>query len=529
MGFFKENLFFVLLAAGVILIGGVLLAVASSVGDDVEQGLKKRQDIVSKLAGELRKPRVNSAIVKVEGVRVQTVRDDANDVRSRMIDWNRKTCKPLRLPLLDKDLVVVGHVDAFPIDQDIYRDYSLRYRFTHVYLQEMEALRRRLKPTRLPKKEELDAAKEKWQHHINKEAELDTAKEEEGSPAKRDRTPRGPVPGYLPQPGSGMVGAWQPRGGSRGTGRGASEDKAGMYARRELMMRQARKGWMYVGETAMEKAFPIAVTGASDKQIWEAQLSLWVTADIVEAIVATNKEAFAKLPKTDANVSTAAVKRLMHIRTDKDYFTGGAPTRRGGGTPSGGPIYGPGGMSFGPTPGGGRPGFGAFRTPGVSQTIGKGLTGRTVGTEYDVLHYSFSVIMSEKYLPSLQKNLMTRNLHTILKVEEQEVAFNEMEMYYYGTEPVVQVTMEWELLLLTAWERGSEQTATDPSPRALRGRAAAAGRRSGDLARSAEPVRWKKKFPPLMPLKVLEWINQETSGAALRDVDRRRLDESARR
>ena len=86
MGFFKENLFFVLLAAGVILIGGALLAVASSVGGDVDLELKKREDIAPSLTGELMGKRVNAKIVEAEAVRVQTTRDDANDVQSRFVD-----------------------------------------------------------------------------------------------------------------------------------------------------------------------------------------------------------------------------------------------------------------------------------------------------------------------------------------------------------------------------------------------------------------------------------------------------------
>lgn len=497
MGFFKENLFFVLLAAGVVLIGGVLLAVASSVGDDVDQRLKKRRDTAPRLVSERESTKVNPRIVRAEDVRVHTTRNDANDVQSRSIDWNRKKCKPLRLPLLDEKEEVVGHVDAFPIDPKTYLDYSLRYRFTHEYLQEMEALRRKLKPATLPEKEDLVAAEQKWQHHIKKQAELDAAKEEEAGPAERDRTQPGLIPGHVPSLG-------------RVVGPGGGEKKASMFARRDLMTRQARKGWMYVEESAMEKAFPIAMTGASDKQIWGAQLNLWVTADIVEAIVATNKEAFAKLPENKWSVWTAAIKRLMHIRVDKDYFTGGV--RPGYKATLG--LY---------DPRSGLRSSDGFTTAVMSQTTGKGLTGRTISTDYDVVHYSFSVIMSEKYLPLLQRNLEKRNLHTILKVEEEAVAFNEKEMYYYGTEPVVQVTMEWELLLLTAWERGSEQAAPEPSGRA---RSTAAKRRPRDLEQSAEPV-WKKEFPPLMPLEVLKWIEGQIP-AALRDVDRRRLERSSR-
>ena len=172
MGFFKENLFFVLLAAGVIVISGALLAVNASVGgDDVDElKLKKRLDIAPRLARERQRKGVNPKIVEAEELRVHTTRKDANAMRSRIIDWNSDNCKPLVLPLVDRNLKVVGRVPAFPIDPKKYENYSLLYRFTHEYLKQVELLRLKLNPVTLPKREALDAAIDKWRIHIAKKA-----------------------------------------------------------------------------------------------------------------------------------------------------------------------------------------------------------------------------------------------------------------------------------------------------------------------------------------------------------------------
>ena len=71
------------------------------------------------------------------------------------------------------------------------------------------------------------------------------------------------------------------------------------------------------------------------------------------------------------------------------------------------------------------------------------------------------------------------------------------DLYYYGTDPVVQVDITGELLLLTSWQRGSWD---------------------------GENNKWSEEFPPLMPLEVLQSLN-DTASDAIRDEDRRRLSE----
>ena len=98
---------------------------------------------------------------------------------------------------------------------------------------------------------------------------------------------------------------------------------------------------------------------------------------------------------------------------------------------------------------------------------------------------------------------MRRNNHTIINVAIEPLgtrggygaAGRSEELYYYGTEPMVQVKLMGELLLLTSWERGT----WDPKGN-----------------------RWSDEFPPLMPTEVLRKLN-DANPDALREEDEKLL------
>lgn len=76
---------------------------------------------------------------------------------------------------------------------------------------------------------------------------------------------------------------------------------------------------------------------------------------------------------------------------------------------------------------------------------------------YNVVRYSFTVIMPTRYVPVLQSKLVSLNYHTILNQDIAPVSATAegTGVYYYGTEPVRQVTFTGELLLLSDWVRGT--------------------------------------------------------------------------
>ena len=59
-------------------------------------------------------------------------------------------------------------------------------------------------------------------------------------------------------------------------------------------------------------------------------------------------------------------------------------------------------------------------------------------------------------MPQLQRNLMAINYHTVLSISTAEVPEKLREGRYYGPEPVMMVTLDCELLLLSAWTRGTK-------------------------------------------------------------------------
>jgi hypothetical protein len=269
------------------------------------------------------------------------------------------------------------------------------------------------------------------------------------------------------------------------------------------MLNKAKAGEIYVDPNAMDMVFRDAVMNPTVEQLWQAQLNLWVTADIVAAIKATNNEAFAS---SDAqgkphSVLTGAVKRLVQVRVNETYVRPAAGEAAAVAVPARGyseevPDVGGSDMS----------GRSAVAGAEGSEQADP-LTGRGSSKEYDVLHYRFSVVMPTRYLPALQRNLMAQNYHTILKVDfytpgaagagygaaSPEVS-GVASSYYYGVEPVVQVDITGELLLLTTWERGAPEA-------------------------QGEEIH----FPPLMPVEVLATQFSGPNNAALREVDISRM------
>ena len=118
-----------------------------------------------------------------------------------------------------------------------------------------------------------------------------------------------------------------------------------------------------------------------------------------------------------------------------------------------------------------RPGMGPmpggqfFRKPAAQKRVSQPqldrpdtLTQNIANPIFDVVNYSFTVVMPTRFLPLLEENLMKQNYHVILNVQISRVAEDNQtqadEFYYYGADPVRKVTIEAQLLLLADWTRG---------------------------------------------------------------------------
>ncbi len=541
MRFLRENVFLLILLAVVLVLGGIILAMDFSTASAVDKLITDRV----RLGNELRSlgrgnNRVNQEVVTAERDRVATVRKAARDLLKQSRDWNRRNYRIIRLQYKDDD-GAIKTVPSFPVDRRQYQSFGLALKFTGQCSRELLSLLKRLNATRPPSKEEI-----KIESVIQQRA-LDLRRQtEEQKKAKADQSPaRKPSPGfssggYQSQGGQGQMmefegsrrgqryapqrGAFRSRRSGRartadlGMSSGSASAEAVGIARRSLQIQRARAGHIYVTPPSLDPVFTIAVASTTDTKLWEAQVNLWVTEDIVEAIRQTNDQVLKQFDENDRNVLNAAVKRLVGMEVSEQYYTGGTaagsttvcptgpqggmvPGMMGGQSGSGG--FGQGGTGMGLMPMGGMMGGGQRPSGGKTKGEPLTLTERSSCKLYDVIHYEFTVVMSTSHISRLQQNLMRRNNHTIINVAIEPLgtrggygaAGRSEELYYYGTEPMVQVKLMGELLLLTSWERGT----WDPKGN-----------------------RWSDEFPPLMPTEVLRKLN-DANPDALREEDEKLL------
>ncbi len=531
MRFLRQNVFLLAVIGVVVVAGGIMLAMVFSGTGDLDELVKLRTDRskeLRRLAKDSEK--ANKAVIEAEKERVESIRDGEKEVLDRSAAWNRRTYPILTLTYTDDD-GTQHTVPAFPIDRNKYRAFGLVFQFTEQYRQKMLALLKHMNATSPPNQDEID------REQTRIERQLASVKKDEEDREARANIRSGPAERSTPRDVNAamreeemmmmMRGRFAqdprrsrtagPRRNSRTTRRGnvtAVSAEAEERGLRSVRIRKARLGDVYATVDAFDLIFVGEDVSATDDQLWRAQINLWVTQDIAEAIRETNRQVMEarKIPAEQRNVLNAPVKRLVEVYVEEDYYTGGAA---GGASssrstddmgmggfddPYGG--YGDYMMDF---RGGARGSSGATaKAAGPAPT----LTERACSTTHDVIHYSFTVVMPARYLPRLEENLMRRNNHTVLRVEFSRVDTGSApssgsrgatgDLHYYGTSPVVQVTIMGELLLLTSWERGTWDSKANE---------------------------WSKEFPPLMPVAVLQRLNNAVP-SAMRSEDQKRIPKS---
>jgi len=534
MRFIKQNRFLVLLVLAVLVAGGVLVGANSGKSGEADKRLKKRTKMAEGLQSWERPPFINPKVVDAMRDKNRTIRADAESVENDDIAWNRRNYKVLRLQLFEK-ATQVGEIDAFPIDREKYEKYKLQLQFTDKYLREMEALRKKLNPIRLPTEAEVkeevkkqtdtlrtrltEEARQKEAREREKGTEAEPAFPQDNLPGRGGRFDPAPVfPGGRPRRERMMDSEYTP-----GMSGSEIDTRSKEFARDALKDRTSLTGCMYVPERPLGRVFLQAVDEAREERLWMAQVELWVTTDIVEAIVQTVREGFEseEVPVTKRNVRSAWIKRLVKINVGNHYFTSGSNVfsepgvteeesdeKRPGWGYGGPPL--PGRTPDFTYPGGMLPGrFSPVPMPtGMEGDKAQNLTGRVTCPDYDLVHYRFTVIMPIEHLFALERNLMLRNLHTILNVRMKEPTYTDPEdLHYYGDVPVMEVTFDCEQVMFSAWTRGTEKKA--------------ASAKSGGGPSGTRQIEWL--LDPLMPLEALNGLPP----SALRDIDNRRLQQSS--
>ncbi len=394
MEFVRKNLFLIILGAIVLVVGGAMIFMKLGADDETDQKAALRTGASgSQALQNLARGKISRLRVEAEKTRVETVQGAAKEVAEACIEWNRKNYPVLSVTPRD----ATKAIPAFPVDEKLYETLNLKYDVTQTYYRELvallEPLGRAVPPTEAEIEDEAITQTKIIRDRLKRERQHAIAAGKEPPP----------------DPGAGTIAA-------------EARSKASDVVR----LKKASGGMIYASESSLDVVFPDPDPLASFEKLWQAQVNLWVTRDILAAINAVNTTATEGVARKD--VLTSGVKRLLKIDIQDEYVVGkedaSAPVGRGRAARAGLPII-------------------------------QNLTKRVCTQQADVIHYSFTVIMPTKYVLLLQKELMDRNFHTVRGVKMANVVQGPEDLHYYGTDPIMEVTIEGELLLLTAWERGT--------------------------------------------------------------------------
>jgi len=169
-----------------------------------------------------------------------------------------------------------------------------------------------------------------------------------------------------------------------------------------------------------------SVDAPDDWDVWHAQIGFWIQRDIIRAIATINNEAADAIKQQGRNawVGNMPVKEVISIRLWEGLI------------PQDGKPY------FGPRAGG----FDEALPPGTPETV---FTHTGQHKNYEVVQYSLKLIMQQRDMPKLIDRLSKNSFHTLLRVSYEHVAPNRtMQGKIYGTEPTVNVIMDFQTVLL---------------------------------------------------------------------------------
>jgi len=426
MEFVRQNLVLIVLAVVVIVVGGVLMATAMATDKKLDAAAAQRHVLSGKLT-RCDKTRVNRGIVADEQRRVEQVRQAHDEVISQSVEWNRRL---LADHMLSAEVIVGGEskrVAAFPAMDGTYDEYLL-FNLTEAYGNHLRSLLEPLKTAQPPTPTDVDRMRSTAIRKLQQQSDKFKTAPPDDPELNREAT----------------------------------------ALAREMVRREGGMDkHIYADASALDFVFSGATTDVDEAQLWKAQLSLWVTADVLDAIRQTNEQVIADAqagdPNGRANVGLSGIRRLLRLQV-LGYAAPGTAV--------------PAGRS------GASSGTGRRRTTTLS--------GRSSNTLYDVVYYQLAVIMPIRHIATFERVLMSHNYHTVLNVSMQAFKQDASDLYYYGAEPMMQVVVTGELLLLTAWERGTWD----------------------DKAKT-----WQEAYSPLMPVTVLKQLPSR----ALRPEDQQRV------
>lgn len=482
MEFIRNNLYYVVLTGIVVVVGAIVVVVGAGAGGTVDEQLQVRQGIDASLARLARQEPVTVGVVDAEEGRVKKIREQKKVVEAGTIKWNKGDYPMFQatqrdgqpFPAFREDPKIEGkftrekYAEWKKAEEGLQKE--LYYQHTADYLEVLDKLLREqwrmtttptgdamygeklLRERRL--KAEADARKKQEEMRAREEMRKAAAAEKSGQPARvaaEDRKVVHQMAGVLESP----------------------EAMAEKQAREKLSIDYSERGWIYAtrDETNPIAGFEPVLQPGGRMRLYQAWVHTRVVRDVAVAFRQTVEDVLKRDPANKgvanvlekATVAQSPIKQLLGIRLHSEGlpYTGGQA------------VYTRGGHAgiLAPAAAGGAAGKAAAPT----------LTGRATNQQFDVIRYAVDVVMDERYLGDLQRNLYRQNDHCVLNIQVEHVsptagarggagAFAEgrgeigsgapggaakidMSLCYYGTDPVAYVTIEGELLMRADWTR----------------------------------------------------------------------------
>jgi hypothetical protein len=371
LDFLKTN--WITLGSGVVALAAIAVAVLGMMDDGVTERMKQIQNSASAIQSLQSTPQ-NQTTINNEKERGQKFEAEFTATLRVAENINR------RQPLME---------GVFPEPAQL----DIPYAFQEKYEQRFFALADEMQAGTLPTEGDLADEAERLREEIQQ---------------KKDR-------GELPD-------ADQP--GPTGTGR-PDANEADVIKRRAAI-RKARGIRLYADPQRAFHISPIVLEeeAPAPRDMWYAQVGLWVQEDVTDAIRKLNEEAAERLGNVEPNVGNLPVKHLLGIRVlgyltaDETLVSFPAVTRAGTGQATGTPI------AEGP--------------------LSASFTGRTSNNQFDVVRFTVQVVVDERDLLKLIDRITRENFYQLVGITYVNTGSDEEVGYLYGADPVVQATLDFE-------------------------------------------------------------------------------------
>lgn len=423
MQFVKTH--WILLLCGVVALAAIGLAVVGMTSNTVVQEMESRVQAAAAIT-TLRSDPQNEETINAEKERGRLCEQEFEAVVRTAETINE------RQPLME---------GAFPKPAEL----PTQYRFRDAYVKKVYELPRGLKAGDLPGPQEL-----------NEEAEIiieeDRRKRQEQGDDVTVATPApvaGPAAPPPPGPtggarGGGMMrGGGMPAGGRGGRGAagggppaGGGQDVGSTPALQglpsgvsmdDVVRRASVKKARSIRVYAVPESFQISPImsnpeAPSPREMWYAQVSLWVQEDLVKAIGELNEAAAQQAGDNEAHVGNMPVKRIESVQV-WGYIT------------STGDLV--------PFPAEAAPT--AAGAAGQPPTMAPSFTSHSKSDEqFDVVRVTLTAVVDQRDILKLVDSITRTNFYQLVGIEYERVESQDAKGYLYGPDPVVRVVLDFE-------------------------------------------------------------------------------------